>query len=81
MTAEIINQRHFWKDIGSSNFLFPFFKNLNGWFEFFPENWMILRSGIHGPRETDQGWEKNLERDQNRKTGGPWIPIYDKAIF
>ena len=25
MTAEIINQRHFWKDIGSSNFLFPFF--------------------------------------------------------
>ena len=42
---------------------------------------MILRSGIYGPRETDQGREKNPEPNQDRKTGGPWIPIYDKTIF
>lgn len=28
MTAEIINQRHFWKDIGSSIFLIRFFNDL-----------------------------------------------------
>ena len=51
MTAEIINQRHFWKDIGSSSFLYFLMVGL----KFFPKNLMIFRSGIHGPKESDQG--------------------------
>ena len=81
MTAEIINQRHFWKDIGSSNFYFHFLKKFQWLVRIFSRKLNDFTIRDPWTKRNGSRLRKNLEPDQDRKTGGPWIPIYDKAIF